>query len=733
MYTGTIFNWHDNSAFEVDQPVVDTTNRPLFMTVGAFDKGPEKLMEVDATNFNSLFGTMSYEKYGQASIQAQNIIDAGGRLLVKRVCANDSKLAYSVLVAHLKNDSENALADISWTIEKLTANTANTFSQIKKAAISEFYSVSNEVKIPLFVIADNGRGFSNKAFSIIPDYETSRGVGKMLYRFNIYEGTTLIENANISIDPSFTFNDEYYGLDRTRMTQVIGEVIPEMYEEFIKQICLIVFQSDASYVPTETEKKYVSANVDFVFAKTFYGEQQVKRMVYDPATDTVSLWTDSEEEEPQYPEGKVVYEYEVDATTGEKVGDMLDVSYGNLFKDRGDNGVYGTTPARYGNEKDIITKLSSEEYDTMIKADINSIVADSDVGDNPAAIAQNKADKQAYTQYIRDIASVYLGYDTDGSLIDEVWDTDAHKIFAVADANYDKLIKDCIASFVMFRQDCIFLRDCGIGAYDVDSIIRVYTKGGAVSSAQLLTSITKNRMRTAQEFSAYKLQGSIDSYIARDDQVRSRFIADYGTTYEIIDPISKRNIDVTMIYDLVAKLTNLYINQGPFAPLAGTYNGFQLEAAIPDTVNFTPIITPTVNQKAAIDDARLNYAIFENEDSCVVQSNYTSQQSNTQLSYINNVLAIQEVARVVRTVCPRNRFRLITGSDMSEYANNVSRVLQQYASYFETLEFVYTEDKLRAVQKIFYASINFSFNNWAQTEIFDLYALTNTTQNSVYE
>lgn len=729
MYTGTIFNWHDNSAFEVDQPVVDTTNRPLFMTVGAFDKGPEKLMEVDATNFNSLFGTMSYEKYGQASIQAQNIIDAGGRLLVKRVCANNSKLAYSVLVAHLKNDLENESAVIDWSIEKLTTSTAKTFSQIKKAAINEFYSVSDEVDIPLFVIADNGRGFSSKAFSIVPDYETSRGVGKMLYRFNIYEGTTLIENANISIDPSFIFNDEYYGLDRTRMTQVIGEVIPEMYEEFINQICLIVFQQDAAYIPTETEKKYVSSNVDFVFAKTFYGEQQVKKMVYNSDTDTVSLWTDTDN-----PEGKVIYEYKVDAETGEKTGDMLDVAYGNLFKDRGDNGVYGTTPARYGNGKDIITKLSSSEYDTMIKAEISAIVADSDVDpENAAAVAQNIADKQAYTQYIRDIASVYLGYDTDGSLIDEVWDTDAHKIFAVADANYDKLIKDCIASFVVFRQDCIFLRDCGIGAYDVDSIIRVYTKKGSVNSNQLLTSITANRMRTSSDFTAFKLQGSIDSYVIKDDQIRSKFIADYGTTYEIIDPISKRNIDVTMIYDLVANLTNLYINQGPFAPLAGTYNGFQLEAAIPDTVNFTPIITPTVNQKAAIDDARLNYAIFENEDSCVVQSNYTSQQANTQLSYINNVLAIQEVARVVRTVCPRNRFRLITGSDMSEYANNVSRVLQQYASYFETLEFVYTEDKLRAVQKIFYASINFSFNNWAQTEIFDLYALTNTTQNSVYE
>ena len=68
---------------------------------------------------------------------------------------------------------------------------------------------------------------------------------------------------------------------------------------------------------------------------------------------------------------------------------------------------------------------------------------------------------------------------------------------------------------------------------------------------------------------------------------------------------------------------------------------------------------------------------------------------------------------------------------MSEYASAVSRVLQSYNNYFETLEFQYTQDPLRSIQKIFYASINFAFNNWAQTEVFDLYALSNVTQTSV--
>ena len=538
----------------------------------------------------------------------------------------------------------------------------------------------------------------------------------MLYRFNIYEGTTLIENANIALNPEFTFNGEYYGLDKTRMTQVTGEVIPEMYEAFVKLVCAIVFgaidESDFNfdeYSPAEAQTNYISHNVDLIDATTLYGDENVLKMKYDEATKQITVDTTSSES------GEVIYTYKKDEY-GVKEGILLDTTYGNVFRNQGSNGVYGNTPARYGNNTDIITKLGADYITLMQTADILTIT---------------DLDKRAHVAYVRDIASVYLGYDTNGDAIDEIWDTDAHKIFAVADANYDKIIKDCMANFVEFRQDCLFLRDCGIGANDVNSAIQVYTGSASISTFELKTNILDNTMRSDDEFEKYKLQGTTGIFAIKDAQIRSRFIADYGTTYEIIDPVSRRNITVTMLYDLVAKLTSLYINQGPFAPLAGTYNGFQLEAAIPDTVNFTPIITPLVNQKEAIDNARLNYAIFEDEDSCVVQSNYTSQSANTQLSYINNVLAIQEVARVVRTVCPRNRFRLITGSDMSEYATAVSRVLQGYNSYFETLEFMYTEDTLRSVQKIFYASINFSFNNWAQTEIFDLYALSNTTQTSV--
>ena len=128
--------------------------------------------------------------------------------------------------------------------------------------------------------------------------------------------------------------------------------------------------------------------------------------------------------------------------------------------------------------------------------------------------------------------------------------------------------------------------------------------------------------------------------------------------------------------------------------------------------------------KELMEDIKVNYAIFQDRR-CVMQSCYSSQLEYTQLSWINNVIGIQTVLRAVRTECPAMRYSLVTGSDLSDYSTAVSKVLGNYTSNFNTLNFIYTQDKLQTAQKIFYASIEFAFLNWAQTEIFDVYAINN--------
>ena len=220
-------------------------------------------------------------------------------------------------------------------------------------------------------------------------------------------------------------------------------------------------------------------------------------------------------------------------------------------------------------------------------------------------------------------------------------------------------VKDAIYDWVTFREDCVFLRDYGTG------------------------------LHSFLEIKGYK--DSLDS-----DHKASYFVADYATSYLISEPITKKNVEVTMTYDLAAILVN-HIQNNPYAPLAGIANGFVLSSAIKGSVNFTPVITP--------------------------KSNHSSQEKYTQLSYISNVIAIQRVLRAVRTACPRQRFTLSTGTDLNNYATAVNNVLSNYTQNFKTLNFIYTQDDLRASQKIFYASIEFAFLNWAQTEIFDIYVI----------
>ena len=271
-----------------------------------------------------------------------------------------------------------------------------------------------------------------------------------------------------------------------------------------------------------------------------------------------------------------------------------------------------------------------------------------------------------------------------GSFDDSIFDLDDYKICAVFDANYDDEVKDVISDLVTFREDCFFFRDFGTEVRTYASIVM--------------------KMKDIRE--------------------RNRYIGFYITNYQMHNPINGRRIRVTCTYDLAGAAVNHFAG-GAYRPIAGIANNIILDSAIEGTVNFTPRITPAVNQKELLDDLRVNYAIFF-EGRCVMQTLYTSQENYTQLSYINNVLAIQEVARAVRSSCPKNRYTFANGNDFTTYATSVEAVLANYRNNFYELTFEYTQSAIHAAQKIFYASIKFRFNNWVQTEIFDLYALPTT-------
>lgn len=606
MYPGTQFNWFDQSEILQPSEIAVLDNKPLLMVVSSFDKGPEKLMEVEGTTFNSLFGTMSFERHGQNSIQAQRIIEAGGKLLVKRVVAPDSTIANVVLTAKLTDvdvqqyDARgNTLyldADGNQTTEKTDTpytvpakgihwgaryiSGCKTFEEVKSKVEDAVVAGEFKDEYPLMIFTDNGRGSSSKAIRIIPDYNTSKGIGKMFYNAAIFEGTSRIETSVVTLDPVVIYQQKSYGIDKNSFQQVRGEVLESFYDSFVSAV--------ADELMLEVD---VVRNYDLIYGYNSKGSS-ISGLVWD------------------------------------ETGIDLNTEYGIVLKE-GTNGVFGDKPV------------------------------------NTDAWAQ-------------EIIKVYRG-----EVTDEVWDVDQHKVAAVCDANFPVDVKEAIADWVNFRKDCIFFRDLGTGLNTFLEIKAAYEK----------------------------------------NPTRSRYIADYATSYEVKDPNTKKNIEVTMMYDFVECLVN-HLDAGPHNPLAGVINRFILRDAIKGTINYTPIITPSVNQKQAMEDIRVNYAIFE-DDNCVVQTLYTSQDAYTQLSFVNNVMAIQEVARAVRTACPKNRYALVSNSDMTSYAKAVNNVLSNFNSNFDILQFEYQKDPLKASQKIFYATIKFAFKQWAQTEIFDLFAINN--------
>jgi len=578
MYPATIINkWHDNSGIEIATSPQNTT-APLLMQVFSADKGTESFVEISGTDFNAMYGTMDFFKHGQSAIQAQRIIDAGGRLFAKRVVATDSTLANLVLTATVVSDADGEVT-VTWKSQSI--ENCKTFDEVVAGAND---LLDEEAGVyPVFVYTDNGRGVSLKAVRLTPDYTASKTIGKTFYSLAVYEGTSITEKIDITVNPTVVYNDRAYRLDKYANVQISGEVLETAFDLYTEALAA------GLGIDVETLRNY-----DVVYGYDNRGNQ-IPGFVIDP--ESVDL----------------------DADNGIALAE-------------GSNGEFGDKPV----------------------------------------------DTEAWTAAI---VEVFANENNDH---DEVFDVDQHKIAAILDANYPMAVKNAIYDWVTFREDCVFLRDYGTG------------------------------LHSFLEIKGYK--DSLDS-----DHKASYFVADYATSYLISEPITKKNIEVTMTYDIASILIN-HIQNNPYAPLAGIANGFVLSSAIKGSVNFTPVITPKSNQKQAMDDLRVNYAIFE-DNNCVVQSCYSSQEKYTQLSYISNVIAIQRVLRAVRTACPRQRFTLSTGTDLNNYATAVNNVLSNYTQNFKTLNFIYTQDDLRASQKIFYASIEFAFLNWAQTEIFDIYVI----------
>ena len=669
MYPGTIFNWHDQSYIRTSN-AVSIDNAPLFLTASSFDKGPEDLRVVRGQVFYDLYGKdISFKKHGQPAIQAANIINAGGSLLIKRLVANDATLANTILAMTITSNI------VATPVPEGEDNPdAKLLSEIKEMYASTFEVLTGDGEVdPSDVPTEDDPGESSEdtqkytvdAKTVI-SWSAVSVTGVKTVQEVYDKAVELIEKVPIDIVtddtleegqvklqakeviPMFVVCDNGRGLSNKSIRFIPDYTTSRDSENFFYNIRI--------YEGTSiSEKVYASANPDAVSngnnmgISTYTSVQVVMEEVegaYKHVVDLFKKFTGLTED--QINSSDIIYGY-----NNRKVGlpgveidpesINLNSSYG-INLENGSNGSFGNAP------------FGTDAYKAAAAWFFYPVTEDETSESGEGVL-----------------------YDYEGS--DKIFDVDEYHIAACFDANYPMEVKEAISKLVTFREDFVYFRDLGLDVYNYNSIVR----------------------------------------FAADFTIKNRFTADYATTYLIYDPLDKKRIRVTMMYDFAAAMVNHFLN-GPYRPLAGTINDMVLENAIEGTINYTPRITPMVNQKDLMEQARINYAIFQSGQ-CVVQSLYTAQDAYTQLSYINNVLAIQQVVRAVRIACPKFRYTFVSGNDFTEYAEAVTAVLSNFLTNFSELTFEYEQDDLLASQKIFYGVIYFRFNNWAQTEVFDLYAL----------
>lgn len=613
-YPGTVDNWIDQSGISA-QSAQELYPRPLLLTAAAFDRGPEKITRVYGNDFYKLYGYyIDFEKYGQAAIQAANIINNGGELMLKRVVAEDSTLANIVVCAHVSSDrvqktdangnplyldpdtqkettddGEGANEKVMISIAKVKYELVTVTGKKSKAEIVEEArrsfvqdEESQEFVYPLFVICDNGRGESTKRFGIDPQYEIAKNQNFFIYRLKYLGSEDLdAEWVYFALTPGVIYLEKSMdvGMSSASMLQANAESLEECIDAFYAKL------SEISGLSIDDLYK-----CDVFFAKDRKGKP-IQGLALDDS------------------------------------GQDLGISMGFALES-GTNGSFGDKP------------IETPEYEEALLNFYN------------------------------------------GTFDSDIWNLDMYKPDACIDANYPYEVKKAIVELAKFRKDFFFFGDFGL---DVNTFTNAKEKYSTMP--------------------------------------RDKFTSWSATSYQIINPFTKRRINVTMSYS-IARLVIAHMNNNRNCPYCGILYGWTIPEAIEGTVNFCPKITPYENQKTECDDLRLNYASILN-DTLTIETTYTSQEELTQLSFINNVIAIQKIIKDVRDNCPKFRYSFISSDDLSTYKSAVSQVISKYNKWFESLQFVYVQDDVMRANKIFEASLKVKHKDFVQAEILNIYTLGN--------
>lgn len=644
--TETYINVNDMSIMQAREQSLSAI--PFYLMAFSSDKGPEDMIEVSGDKFFTLFGDRKYgidfNRHGQPLIQAAAAIDAGARVICKRIVAPDSKLANVTVFAEVmlqerkiiktRKDANGRIRQVFedttkpssdeneylWDNEgryqpKMIDDTKGRNSVLVRY-FTESYEDIKDIKdlharvsakrdgsvYPLFTITDNGRGESGKSFRIAPSYFTrSNASNVMKHTIQIIEKNTVIEETEFAFHPEVVLNEMSYamnGIINSKLLQVkckqYEESVLELYEYIIKN----TIEEDGNY---EDYLNYLKS-IDILFGRD-------KRLVLEQIA-VIGSADDSRNDL-----------FQTHATPKNIVN--MSTPHG-LTLTNGDNGSFGNMPKNKAAYEDELFKFF------------------------------------------------------DGDLTNEIYDNHRWVIDMIIDANYPMKVKGAIEEYVsMYRDDIIYLRDYGLGVNSLHGI-----------------------MEMRYGFTSH------------------RNCADYFLSYDIIDPYSHKQIPVTIGFELT-ELFVQHCKNGRHRPNAGIPNNFILRRAIKGTESFIPVKHKYSDQRQTLDSAHINYCIYH-DNQLVIETNWTSQEAYSQLSYVNNVMNVQRLIKKIRIKCPKIRYAFMHSKDLDNYKSDIDRELETEQSNFALLKTAYVVNNKNNIDKQIHVVVEIACKDWVRSEKFDI-------------
>lgn len=648
-------------------PVEEKVVAPLMLIVSSFDKGDERFMEISGDDFFRMFGeNISYEKHGQPAIQAANVIRNGGKLLIKRAVANDATLANAVVLATVKQTQ----------VPKVDPETGE---QIYIDAIS-----GAETKNPNSTAGKNDRAVINNAtikYSI-----TSIEGAKNMKELQLQAKTLIVEqdplkdsttsnNTDAARSKAKAANEEVVS-DKSQVPSAlpgeiplpIGALGPEGAEyEYTYPIFIVADNGrGVSSKRFKIEPDYaVSKNAKFVLFKlTHLGSLNLDKEYIRFSADPDRIYHG--ESMSLSESGKGMTQIKAAAFNEglykfiDKVSEFSGIEKDSLIDI---DFLFGMN-----NRGEKIPQISVDEDGWDLTSDFGIQLTsgtNGSFGDKPFGT-------QAYTDRLVEIF-------TDANEENpEIFDVEQWKIEVCVDANYPLEVKQAITDLLNFRKDFFFFRDLGLNMNNYFLI----------------------------KYAAGELEDTM-------------YAANYCQSYDIIDPFSMKQVPVTIGYS-IARLLIDHLNNLRSCPFNGELYSVSIPEAIEGTVSFIPRVKPNVDQKQMIYDLHMNYASYVN-NVLTLETQIDAQTDETQCSWINNILIIQQIIREIRKQCPKSRYSFIdTTAGLANYASDVNSIINAHASEVEAIQFEYSSDEVELANHIFNATINVAFKDYVDYEKFTI-------------